>query len=195
MTRGYGVFENFLAKKRTNITDRLIPVILRKGRLLDIGCSNYPYFLYNIDFAEKYGIDQNIDCSNNHVVGNINLQRFNIEKEGTIPFSDRYFDAVTMLAVCEHINPRTLPGIIKEVYRILKPGGNFIITSPASWTVFILSAMAKMRLVSPTEIKEHKCLYSRDAILDILSKNGFQTEKIRSGYFELFMNIWIKAEK
>ena len=195
VTRDYGFFEDFLAKKRAEIADRLITPASRKGKILDIGCGNYPYFLNSVDFAEKHGVDQNLSNSCNDLPQNIKLQRFNIEKENKIDFPDEYFDVVTMLAVLEHIDPGVLSGRIKEIHRVLKPRGSFIITTPASWTVPILSVMAKLKLISPAEIREHKVLYSRSSVLDVVTKSGFDHEKIVSGYFELFMNIWLRAEK
>ena len=195
VTRDYGFFEGFLAKKRAETADRLISPASRKGRILDIGCGNYPYFLDSVDFSEKYGLDQNLSNACSDIPRDMNLQRFNIEKENRIDFPDGYFDVVTMLAVLEHIDPGVLLERIKEIYRILKSGGSFIITTPASWTASILNVMAKLKLISPVEIREHKVLYSRSRISDVLIKSGFYHEKIATGYFELFMNIWLRAEK
>lgn len=195
MTRGYGFFEDFLARKRTCVADRLIPVALRRGRILDIGCGAYPYFLSKVDFKEKYGLDQNLNESYKGQFEEINLQMFNMEAERAIPFQNAYFDVVTMLAVCEHLPPELLAEKFTEVHRILKPGGRFIITTPSPWTFFILSIMARLRLISPMEIKDHKCLYPRFKICNILNQGGFGLKKIKSGYFELFMNTWITVEK
>ncbi|MBU1913137.1 MAG: class I SAM-dependent methyltransferase [Candidatus Omnitrophica bacterium] len=177
------------------MADSLIPDGFRNGRVLDIGCGNYPYFLSTVKFVDKYGVDQHVNEGHKNIPDDISLQKFNIENSKTIPFKDGYFDVVTMLAVCEHINPILLPDRIREVYRILKPGGKCIITTPGAWTFFILNGMTNLRLISRIEIEEHKCLYSRFQISKMLDKCGFWQEKIKSGYFELFMNTWITAEK
>jgi len=194
-TRGYGFFEGFLAKKRACVADRLIPNVSRKGRILDIGCGTYPYLLSKINFKEKYGLDQNLNELCKGQFNDINLQKFNIENEKVIPFQSAYFDIVTMLAVCEHLGQNVLSEKFTEVHRVLKPEGRFIITTPAPWSSFILKIMAALKLVSFVEIEEHKCLYSRFKILSLLNQCGFNFKKIKSGYFELFMNTWIIAEK
>jgi hypothetical protein len=44
-TRGRGLLEPWLAKMRAQRANRLIPAELRAGRILDIGCGSFPYFL------------------------------------------------------------------------------------------------------------------------------------------------------
>lgn len=112
-----------------------------------------------------------------------------------MPFNGEHFDVVTMLAVFEHINPRRLPKIFQETYRVLKKGGILIITTPASWTGFILKGMALTRLVSSLEIGEHKELHTSENILSILRQGGFSSDSIRLGYFEFYMNTWAVAKK
>lgn len=112
-----------------------------------------------------------------------------------MPYEDGYFDVVTMLAVLEHIEPANVPVLIGDVRRVLKPGGVFILTTPPPWTDQLLSVMARLRLVSATEIHDHKVTYRPAEIATMLEAAGFDAGKIRTGYFELGMNIWVRAEK
>jgi SAM-dependent methyltransferase len=195
VTRGYGLLEGFLARKRAKMANKLIPPRLRKGRILDIGCGTYPFFLFNTSFSEKYGLDKAVQKSDFDTFqkDRIHLKRYNVEQEGIIPFESGYFDVVTMLAVFEHIEPKRVVGLLKEIQRVLKPGGMFIMTTPASWTDGLLRLMARLRLVSPVEIEEHKDIYTPQKIASILETGGFPKELIRYGYFECFMNIWLTA--
>ena len=45
MTRGKGLLEPMLADLRAQRANKLIPSTSRTGRILDIGCGTYPYFL------------------------------------------------------------------------------------------------------------------------------------------------------
>jgi len=197
VTRGYGLLEGLLARKRAWMANSFIPPRMRQGRILDIGCGSFPHFLQHTEFAEKYGIDKSLSdmTIERFKEKNILLSNSDIENEGTIPFSDGYFNVVTMLAVIEHIETEKAIGILNEVCRILNKGGLFIITTPAEWTDGLLRSMAKMHLVSPDEISEHKATYTPQKIIAILEDAGFQKELIRTGYFELFMNIWAIARK
>jgi len=204
VTRGYGLLESFLAKKRAGMANSLIDPGLRAGRILDIGCGTMPYFLLNTSFAERYGLDKVTQGGERTVtVGGTAfpgsdsaiLANFDIEREEKIPFENDYFSVVTMLAVFEHILPERLPGVVKEVRRILRPGGAYILTTPAWWTDGLLRLMARLRLVSPAEIEEHKDGYSPQRISSVLRQGGFAAQDIRTGYFELGMNIWATARK
>ena len=100
-----------------------------------------------------------------------------------------------MLAVAEHLNPTCLVDLYVETFRILIPGGRLIITTPAAWTNQLLNIMAKMKLVSEEEIKEHVYLYTLPLLGWYFGRAGFDMNKVRFGYFEFFLNMWAYAEK
>jgi ubiquinone/menaquinone biosynthesis C-methylase UbiE len=197
VTRGHGFLEILLARQRAKVANRLIPEAHRKGRILDIGCGSFPFFLINAEFFEKHGLDKLANSNNSHCTAgkNILISNFDLEKERTIPYGDGYFNVITMLAVFEHIDPESLTRVLNEIYRVLKPGGMYILTTPAAWADPLLRVLAKMRLVSLTEIEEHKDAYTHGRISSLLQEAGFQKEKMRFGYFELYMNIWAAAVK
>jgi len=113
----------------------------------------------------------------------------------TLPFEDGYFDVVTMLAVFEHIDPVKLGTIVSEIGRVLKPGGMYILTTPAAWTHHLLLFLATLRVVDPVQIAEHRDAYSHETIAGILQRGGFSQAAMRFGYFEAFMNVWVTARK
>jgi SAM-dependent methyltransferase len=197
VTRGHGLLESFLAKKRGEVADRLIPPSARDGRLLDIGCGTYPLFLMNVAFREKVGLDRVSRKDGIPMAGKekIRIIDFDIENGEEFPFEAASFDAVTMLAVFEHIEPVKLVDIVKNIYRVLKPGGLFVMTTPSSWTDGLLRWMARAGLVSREEIEEHKDTYSPGKIFEILRRGNFPGGTLRCGYFEMFANLWVTATK
>ena len=58
VVRGYGPLDVFLAKQRHKIAKNKIKSANKTGRILDVGCGNYPLFLLNVNFSEKYGLDK-----------------------------------------------------------------------------------------------------------------------------------------
>jgi SAM-dependent methyltransferase len=93
-------------------------------RHLDIGCGD-GYFLRRSKCQERYGLDK--------LLGD--------EVTDKLDFPDSYFDYVTMLAVIEHIS--CPEDIFKEVARVLKTGGRFIITTPRKSADLLIKIYAK----------------------------------------------------
>jgi 2-polyprenyl-3-methyl-5-hydroxy-6-metoxy-1,4-benzoquinol methylase len=193
-TRG-GLLEEFLSHQRVRVANRLIPPASRSGRLLDLGCGEHPRFLLATDFAEKHGVDRRAARQEHAAVTGFRRSDCDFETVTALPFADSYFDVVTMLAVFEHIDPPKLGTLVSEIHRILKPGGTYILTTPAAWTHHLLLSMATLRIVDPVQIAEHKDAYSRAKIASILRQGGFAEANMRFGFFEAFMNVWATARK
>lgn len=191
------MLERFLSDKRAKIADKLISQRHRKGRILDIGCGEHPLFLINIEFNEKYGIDRMVKegVINNKGRENIILKRCDVQRDTLRSFQEGYFDVVTMLAVFEHLEPEVLVELVREIRRVLKVNGVFILTTPTPWGDVILKTLSKWRLINNVLFEEHKAVYDTERIASIITKGDFLKEDIRFGYFELFMNIWSSATK
>lgn len=83
----------------------------RAHRHLDIGCGD-GYFLKRSRCDERFGLDR----------------LYGDEIDDRLDFPDAYFDYVTLLAVIEHFNHPEK--ILREIFRILKPAGRCILTTP-----------------------------------------------------------------
>src|SRR5512143_796957 len=104
-TRGKGLLEPALARLRMQRANRLIPVALRSGRILDIGCGSFPYFLAHTAFKEKFAVDQLPMPEETAARNRIEFFSLDLNHEPHLPFEAEYFDVVTLLAVVEHLNP------------------------------------------------------------------------------------------
>lgn len=195
MTRGKGLLEPILADLRAQRANKLIPSSLRNGRILDIGCGSYPYFLAHTSFAEKFAIDQ-IPLPQ-LTAAELRIESFTLDLEvkPRLPFQDNFFEAVTLLAVVEHLDPAHMAALFKEIYRVLKPGGQVILTTPAAWSDGLLKFMARINLVSAEEIHEHAYAYTLPLLGWYFGQAGFEMTKIKFGYFEFMLNMWATAQK
>jgi SAM-dependent methyltransferase len=195
LTRGKGLLEPLLADLRAQRANKLIPASLRTGRILDVGCGSYPYFLAYTSFAEKFAIDQ-IPLLQ-QTAARLQIQSFtlDLEIEPHLPFADKFFEVVTLLAVVEHLHPADMAILFKEINRVLKPGGQVILTTPAAWSNGLLKFMARVNLVSAEEIHEHAYAYTLPLLGWYFGQAGFEMKKTHFGYFEFIFNLWATAEK
>lgn len=138
------------------VRSRLLKAIMKyspflKGRLLDFGCGSKPYkSLFSV--AEYIGVDYD---SQGHPHTNEQIDFF---YDGhTLPFDNEQFDSIFTSEVFEHIF--NLPEILKELNRVLKPGGRILITCPFA--------------ICEHEVPNDFARYTSFAMKDMLEKNGF----------------------
>ncbi len=194
-TRGKGLLEPLLARLRAERANTLIPADLREGRILDIGCGSYPYFLAHTAFKEKFGIDQLTSAQTTAAPLEIQVFHLDLNNEPKLPFEDNFFNVITLLAVVEHLNPASMQKLFVEIYRVLQPGGVVIMTTPAAWSDGLLRLMARIKLVSEEEINEHKFAYTLPLLGWYFGRGGFDMNNLKFGYFEMFLNLWAVAKK
>lgn len=194
-TRGKGLLEPFLARLRTQRANSLIPSDLRAGRILDIGCGSFPYFLSHTAFKEKFAVDQLPMMKETAANHRIEFFTLNLNEEPHLPFEDDYFNAVTLLAVVEHLDPDSMALLFKECRRVLKSGGLLILTTPAAWSDGLLQFMARLNLVSAEEIHEHAYAYTLPLLGWHFGQAGFEMGRVKFGYFEFMLNMWATATK
>jgi len=195
VTRGHGLVEGWLSKKRAQRANQLIPEHLRNGRILDIGCGSHPYFLARTTFREKYSLDQVEMPAETATRYAITHRTHDLDRDPRLPFDDETFSAITLLAVIEHVESAVAVRVLGEAYRALVPGGRLVITTPAAWTDGLLRLLARFRVVSPEEIHEHAFAYTLPTLGGCLGQAGFEPRKFHCGHFELGMNLWAAGEK
>ena len=117
---------------RQNAIHALMPILkLPNPHVLEIGCSS-GYLLQDLLKRAKHATIVGSDYIKEllYTVANrlrgIPIVQFDITQ---CPFEDSQFDGIVMLNVLEHIKDDT--AALKQVYRILKPGGIAVIEVPA----------------------------------------------------------------
>src|SRR4051812_38793948 len=94
-----------------------------RGSFLDLGCGNKPYeSLYNPLTSSQVGCDV-IQSDKNRVDV--------ICPASDLKFPDNKFDCVLCTQVLEHVYEHDR--MMKEIHRVLKPGGTIILTVPFAW--------------------------------------------------------------
>lgn len=101
----------------------------RTARVLDLGCGDGSITLKigeKLGTAELYGADIRDESVQHCVESGIKASRLDLNNP--MPFDDASFDVVCASQVFEHLSHTDL--FIREVYRILKPDGYAVISTP-----------------------------------------------------------------
>jgi SAM-dependent methyltransferase len=191
-TRGDGLLEGFLSKKRSDLARHKLTGSAVTS-ILDIGCGSDPLFLKSTSVDERFGVDRLVPDTASD--GPVRIAIADVGALPVLPFKDESFDAVTMLAVLEHLPPDSVPKLLDDIYRVLKNKGVFVLTTPPPRTNHLLKLFAKVRIVSPEEIDEHERAYTIRDIKGLFARSKFEDRHAESGTFELGMNLWARATK
>jgi len=163
---------------------------IQEGSVLcDIGCGHHCTFLNSVRDRIKMGVGLDQDVLQ-WKEGNIELKSANLEKP--LPLSDGLADIVSMLAVLEHIEEDR--AMLKECFRIIKPGGHILITVPTHTNRPIGEFLAyKLKLLEEAGYRDHKRYYNKEELRRDLEEAGFVEPHLE--YWELGMNLFAKAVK
>lgn len=161
------------------------------AKILDIGCNVGTWAkniaehgkgkvtVYSIDIVEdfikiakEFNSDENINYCYLDLLNN--------------DFPDDYFDQAIFLETIEHVeNP---VGFLKEIYRILKPGGSLIISTPNSLAIFravknilFMDSVKRVNLFKAIETEkrntgtqtDHIYLWDYECLFRLLNRCGF----------------------
>jgi len=140
-------------------------------KVLDIGCGTGLLLKELSAVADAYGVDMSpvaVDFCHQRGLSNV------MQTDGvSLPFPDATFDAVFALDVIEHIDDDT--AAVREMKRVLKPGGVAIIFVPA-----FMSLWGKN-----DELGQHRRRYRLPRIVSLFTDAGYQT--LRASYFNFFL--------
>ena len=141
------------------------------GVMMDFGCADSPYRqFFNV---EKYiGLDI-AESGHDHSRGEVDV----LYDGKKLPFEDNTFDSILSTEVFEHIF--NIEEVLGELYRVLKPGGNILLTVPFVW--------------EEHEVPYDFGRYTSFGLYHLLTKNGFKIIKQEksTNYVETVIQMWI----
>jgi 2-polyprenyl-3-methyl-5-hydroxy-6-metoxy-1,4-benzoquinol methylase len=171
---------------------RVLPYVQRYPRctLLDIGCGWEARLLQELEPYIGKGIGVDFKAPR---IKTGRLETISTVLEKKLPFQECSFDLITMLAVLEHLDHPE--AILKEIARLLRPGGGLLLTVPSWYAKPVLEFLAfRVGIVNPEEIRDHKRYFNRKDLLNLIdSTPGLQVA--RHEYFQWRFNNFLFATR
>ena len=117
-----------------------------KGRALDMGCSpgHVGMALSKAGF-DVFGVDLNTEYLKKYPPGwaeALKIKQVAFEQE-PMPYPDNFFDVVVFTEVLEHIAVTSPTKIMLEIRRLLKPGGQLVLSTPNVANISNILALLK----------------------------------------------------
>ena len=107
-----------------------------------------------------------------------NKVEFDVLNEGKAPYESGSFDIVVASSVFHHIEPIDRPDVLKEIYRVLKPGGFFLMIEHNP-----LNPLTNY-IVKRTPMDENAILLNPFEAKKLIKKNNFM--HVRTDFFLFF---------
>jgi 2-polyprenyl-3-methyl-5-hydroxy-6-metoxy-1,4-benzoquinol methylase len=138
----------YLQRRRIAQARRYIP---RGARVLDVGCGDGTLFTQLAGHvAGGIGVDPTLTDDVETPCFKLLRGRF----PDVVPRGER-FDAITMLAVLEHIPEAEHTALVQGCLDLLKDGGRVLITVPHQFVDKILELLMALRLIDGMAVEEH----------------------------------------
>lgn len=176
--------------------------IMPQTTVLDLGCGSGPFaesVKQHCHIRELVGIDMDPGCIEDARSKYDHVKIFEIAK--TLPFPDSYFDVVYSLDFFGHVEFRHKNDLIREIYRVTKPGGlsiHAIESNDLDYSAIDTSNPKDPLLIYVTSeghigIESAQRLYNRwNSWFDVLSIENATVFPFYSIYSYLFNESWDK---
>ena len=149
--------------------------------LLDIGCYDGS-FLARVQDTVSYAVGLDIILPphpSTHGQSRLILSDVSVG----LPFSDKVFDIISLLAVFEHLQHNEV--VVKELWRVLRPGGRVVLTVPGGQVDRVLDLLIAVGLADGMSLDEHHGYKAADTP-ELFESYGFALQNWRR--FQLGLN-------
>lgn len=161
----------FVARRQLAF-DLLESAMPKGGRILDVGCGTGAVMVELQKLGPCYGIDFSVHAL--EFSAKRSSEGLALANAEEIPFASESFDAVVSLDTIEHVKNDS--AAIREIARVLKPGGVFIMNVPAFKWLWGPHDVALM----------HQRRYTARQVSNLLRSQGFHLTKLSYSVFLLF---------
>lgn len=175
--------ERFLAQQRTKRVRALV-----QGRtVLDFGCGAKAWAARELQPRCRRidGVEPTVASGVVHGIQVVNR----LEQ-----LRHRDYEVVIALAVFEHLHPNRLQRVLHQLHAITVPEALILATVPTPLARPVLELLSyRLRLIDPSQIRDHKVYYDDLWLLEILNDTPFKLQRYCT--FQLGMNSFFVLQK
>jgi ubiquinone/menaquinone biosynthesis C-methylase UbiE len=160
---------------------RIVKEIGNVSRHLDFGCG--PGTLINLLPANISAVGVDIAASQlsyaEENYGGPKKEFVRIESS-QLPFSDGSFDSISCIEVIEHLDLKVTADIFTEFFRVLRPAGKLIVTTPNYGSLWPFIEIMVNRLSDVTYEEQHITKFKHASLDSLLKRTGFGQTTVTS---------------
>jgi SAM-dependent methyltransferase len=147
----------------------------RRARILDVGCGTGA----NLELLDQYGDAEGVDISADALAfcRARGLDKVRLGAAEVLPYEEHSFDLVTALDVVEHLDDDV--GGLKEMRRVLRPGGRALLFVPAF--MFLWGVQ--------DDVSHHRRRYTLKSLRRAVREAGFEVERATYANISFFAPI------
>ncbi|HEY0404984.1 MAG TPA: class I SAM-dependent methyltransferase [Pyrinomonadaceae bacterium] len=170
---------------------RLLPDVSGQ-RVLEIGCGRGDFSIWlagKYQDAEVVGVDFSeaaIATAQRRAAESNSSAQFRVEDAEALSFADGSFDCVVSCECMEHVpHPEQMA---REIHRVLKPGGQFILTTENYFNGMILQWLKTWTTGKPFDsgsgVQPHENFFLFWRVRKILERGGLKVKKTESNHYQ-----------
>lgn len=164
----------------------------RKVRVLEVGCGRGDFAMWlsnKYPQAEVVAIDFSkaaIQVAQSRAVATASTVNFKVDDAQKLSFEECSFDYVISCECMEHV---PIPvQMAQEIYRVLRPGGQFILTTENYFNGLILAWIKTWLLRTPfnsgSGVQPHENFFLFWKVKKILEQSGLKVKHMESNHFQ-----------
>jgi len=151
---------------------------------LDVGCGPGSFISTLPDDIDSTGVDvTNVQVEYARSKYERPGKRFRVISPGILPFRQDSFDIVTLLELVEHISAREAEVLLGEVFRVLRPRGKIVLTTPNYASLWPLLEILVDRFGGVAYADQHITKYVGSSFRMLITQAGFQDVRVETCLF------------
>ena len=149
---------------------------------LDLACGSGTFVGHHRSDSKSIRIGIDISLNQLHAAHNLyskqNIHFVNCSVDH-LPFRDCQFEVVTSLELIEHLTLAQSEIMLKEIYRVLRPGGTIVLSTPNYSSLWPYVEWLLNKVSDISYIDQHITKFNSASLCDMLIQTGYTSIRVQ----------------